>query len=69
MTPDMAKFLRELVRCAGVASPAELDRPELYGLEYSVRQRCKRAGYVTYGSGRWRLTNKGRDAFREWESS
>lgn len=53
------KFLRELLRWTGAATPRELG-PQTSQDENRARQKCKRLGLVTYDGGYWRLTDAGR---------
>lgn len=59
-------FLRDLLRWQGVASSRDLG-PQTSQPENSARQTCKRRGWVTYDGGNdgyWRITERGREAYR-----
>lgn len=66
LTESQRKFLRELVRWTGVATPQELG-PQMYQSENAARQTCKRRGLVTYDGSYWRITDAGRRALAEQE--
>lgn len=55
------KFLREILKWSGAATPQELG-PQTSQEENSCRQTCKRRGWVTYEGGYWRITESGRAA-------
>lgn len=57
------KFLRELARWSGVASPQELVC-QTSQAQNAARQTCKRRGWVTFSNGYWRLTDAGRAILR-----
>lgn len=59
-TADKA-FLRLLLQWTGAATPQELG-PQISQAENSLRQRCKRRGWVVYQGGYWRITDAGRQA-------
>lgn len=59
LTEAQAKFLRELLRWEGVASPQNLG-PQISQQENSARQTCKRRGWVTFSGGYWRITDAAR---------
>jgi hypothetical protein len=54
------KFLRELLRWDGAATPKQLG-PQISQAENAARQFCKRHGWVTY-DGYWHITNTGRES-------
>jgi hypothetical protein len=58
-TDEQIKFLRALAKWTGVATPQELG-PQLSQRDNSVRQACKRKGWVTFDRNYWRLTDAGR---------
>jgi hypothetical protein len=60
-TLNQRKFLRELTKWTGTATPRELG-PQTSQEENSTRQTCKRRGWVTYDGYYWRLTDAGRTA-------
>jgi hypothetical protein len=53
------KFLRELAKWDGVASPQDLG-PQWRSGQNPARQKCKRNKLVTYEGGYWRMTDLGR---------
>lgn len=63
--PSLAhrKFLREIVKWEGAATPRELG-PQTSQEENSTRQTCKRRGWVTFDRYYWRITDAGREALR-----
>ena len=52
------KFLREMLRCTGAATPQELG-PQTTAKQ-RTRQKGKRLGLVIYDGSYWRLTDAGR---------
>jgi hypothetical protein len=63
LTEAQKRFLRELVRWTGAATPQELG-PQMYQSENAARQTCKRRGLVTYDGSYWRITPAGRSALQ-----
>lgn len=55
------KFLRDILRWSGAATPRELG-PQTSQEENSCRQTCKRRGWVEFDGYYWRITNSGRAA-------
>lgn len=58
LTPAQRKFLREILKWAGAATPRELG-PQTSQEENSARQTCKRRGWVTFDGYYWRITDEG----------
>ncbi len=59
MNEEQEKFLRELLRWEGVASPRDLG-PQTSQAQNAARQTCKRRGWVTCDRHYWRITDAGR---------
>lgn len=57
------EFLRKLARWDGIASSRDLG-PQISQKDNSVRQSCKRRGFVTFDGHYWRITMAGRDFLR-----
>ena len=55
------KFLRAVLSWDGAATPQELG-PQISQEDNSVRQTCKRRGWVTFDRYYWRITDAGRQA-------
>lgn len=64
-TPEQRRFLRELLRWTGVATPREIG-PQISQPDNSARQTCKRRGWVTYDGSYWRITDSGREVLRDY---
>lgn len=58
---EQAKFLRELLKWDGVATPRDLG-PQTSNAENNARQACRRKGWVTFDRYYWRITDEGRRA-------
>lgn len=61
LSDSARRFLGELVRWGGVASPQDLG-PQTSQSENAARQTCKRRGYVSFNGGYWNITPAGRRA-------
>jgi hypothetical protein len=62
LTEVQRRFLRELVKWGGVATPREIG-PQTSQEQNSARQTCKRRQWVTFErGGYWRITEAGRNA-------
>ena len=61
MNEEQQKFLRELLRWEGAASPRDLG-PQTSQAQNAARQTCKRRGWVTCDRHYWRITDAGRAA-------
>jgi hypothetical protein len=62
------KFLREVQKWTGAATPRELG-PQTSQEENSTRQTCKRRGWVEFDGYYWRLTDAGRETLSNRERS
>lgn len=61
MTPEQLKFMRELARWDGIASPHDLG-PQMHQKDNNARKAAKRQGLVKFEGGYWRMTDAGRAA-------
>jgi hypothetical protein len=60
-TAEQSKFMREILKWDGAATPRELG-PQTSQEENSARQTCKRRNWVEYDGYYWRITQAGRAA-------
>lgn len=66
LTEAHLRFLRDLVRWTGAATPRELG-PQTSQEETGTRQFCKRHGFAQFDGHYWRITDAGRAALSQEE--
>lgn len=64
-TEGQVKFLYTLARWSGAATPQEIG-PQISQADNSLRQTCKRRGWVRFEGGYWRLTQLGKEVEQRW---